>query len=187
MKRIVVVVALAAVLVGLVGASLAAAPSPRQSPTKNENGAFVENDPLHTFVESECVGEVVEITGTLHLVGQSHPVQGGHHIIFHLNFANMKGVGLTTGDEYVVIGNSQQVENFVPSGQTVAGTVIINLVIGKGQTPNRDAVLQQHYIITPEGEVKMQTDQFHLKCQGGSTASPTASASASASAPATAP
>jgi hypothetical protein len=48
-------------------------------------------------------------------------------------------------------------------------------------------VLQQHYIITPEGEVKMQTDQFHLKCQGGSTASPTASASASASAPATAP
>jgi hypothetical protein len=186
-KRIVVVVVLVVVLVAvLVGASLAAAaPSPRQSPTKNENGAIVEDVPIDVLSDDmECAGgEFIEVTGTLHLVGHFVPVQGGHRIIFHLNYSNMKGVGLTTGKEYVVISNEQQVDNFVPSGQSVEGMVLMNLEIGKGQVPNEVAVLQQHYIVTPEGEIKMETDQFQLKCPGGSTAPPTAAASAAATTP----
>ena len=90
----------------------------------------------------------------------------------HFNFAGLKGVGLDpltlepTGTEYVIPASGAAVENFVQPGQIVAGTVDINLVIGKGQLDNQVALARLHYVISPEGEVKVETVHFHFKCQG---------------------
>jgi hypothetical protein len=63
---------------------------------------------------------------------------GTYHVNSHFNLMNVKGVGLTTGEEYVIPASGAAVENFVEPGQVVTGTVDINLVIKKGSVPLGD-------------------------------------------------
>jgi hypothetical protein len=77
----------------------------------------------------------------------------------------VKGVGLTSGEMYVISASGAVVENFVQSGQTVTGTVDLNIFIGKGKTPNQEALARVHYVISPEGEIKVETISFHFECQ----------------------
>ena len=185
MKRIVIVLALAAVLVALVGASLAAAaPSPQQSPTQNGKGATSETFPIDFNIDSACFGELIEVTGTAHIVNQFVPVQGGWHITSTFNLMNMQGVGLTTGDQYVVNAQGQHfVENTLPTGDVISGTVTIDMVVSKGSSPNQNGQAVLHYIINEDGTVKAEVIQGHIMCTGpGGPTFPTASASASAAA-----
>ena len=92
---------------------------------------------------------------------------GTYHGNSHFNLAGMKGVGLTSGEMYVIPATGAVVENFVQSGQTVTGTVDINLVIGKGKLDNQEALARVFYVISPEGEIKVENLQFHFKCQQG--------------------
>lgn len=189
MKRTVVVVAaLAALLAVLVGASLvAAAPSPQQSPTQNGKGATSENFPQDFNIGPDCFGEEIKVTGTEHVVDHFVPVNGGWRINSHINFMNMKGVGLMTGDQYVLNAESNSVENFVPTHGGVASFVNILMVVSKGSVTNQNGLLVVHYTINEDGTLASSVDHSHLKCTGpGGPTSPTASASASATATPTA-
>jgi len=188
-RTVVVVVALAAVLAVLVGASLAAAaPSPQQSPTQNGKGATSEQFPIDFTLDSACFGEIVEGTGTAHVVNQFVPVQGGWHITSTFNLMNIKGVGLTTGDQYVMNAQGGNfVENFLPTGDVVSGSVTIGMIVSKGSSPNQNYQAVLRYIINEDGTVKLEVRPFHLKCTGpGGPTFPTASASATAAATPTA-
>jgi hypothetical protein len=79
----------------------------------------------------------------------------------------VKGVGQTTGDEYVVPATATAVEHSVASGQTVNGTVNMDLVIGKGQSPNQVGTSQIHFIVeVVDGvpTVKVETVRLSLEC-----------------------
>jgi hypothetical protein len=187
-RTVVVVVALAAVLAVLVGASLAAAAtSPQQPPTQNGKGATSENFPVDFLLAPDCFGEEIEVTGTMHVVNHFVPVKGGFHATSHFNLMNAKGVGLTTGDQYVIPQGENTVENFLPNGGTVVGDVIINMVVSKGPSPNQNGLLRSHYILNEDGTVKVDVTQVHLKCTGpGGPTSPPSTASATATATPTA-
>lgn len=125
---------------------------------------------------------MIDITGTLHTVTHFVPVQGGYHTNSTFRFKG-RGVGQTTGDEYVISAVAQNVENFLPTGDTVTSDVTLETDIGKGSSPNRVLFSRVHYILTEDGVIKAEVIQFFVKCPGGETVSPTASASAVATTP----
>jgi hypothetical protein len=161
-SRVVAVMLVLAIAGGLLTLALLAKPSQAQ-----EKGAVSEQFPVDFLIDtSGCAGELIHVTGTLHTVNHfTLQEDGTYHANSHFNLAGVKGVGLTSGDTYVVPASGAVVENFVQPGQIVTGTVDINLVIGKGQTPNQVALARVHYVISPEGEIKVETVNFHFKCQ----------------------
>jgi hypothetical protein len=166
-RIVVVVVALAAVLAVLVGASLAAAaPSPQQPPTQNEKGATIETYQINFTIDANCVGEVAEGTGTVHVVNQSVPIQGGYHYTTIMSFINMKAVGLTTGNQYVVTAQRHIVENDVPTGDVVSRDVAIEMDVSKGSSPNYNLQALLHYTINEDGTVKLEVVPYHIMCTG---------------------
>jgi len=159
--RVLAVISALALAVGLLTLALLTKPSQAQS-----QGATAEQFPIDFAVDACGGGEVINVTGTLHTVNHLTVQEDGtYHVNSHFNFAGVKGVGLTSGDTYVIPASGGAVENFVQPGQIVTGTVDINLVIGKGQQPNQVALARVHYVIGPEGETKVETVQFHFKCQ----------------------
>ena len=160
--RVVAVISTLALAGGLLTLALLAKPAQAQG-----QGAVVEQFPIDFAIDmSACGGgEVINVTGTLHTVNHFTVQEDGtYHVNSHFNFAGVKGVGLTTGDNYVVPASGNTVENFVQPGQIVTGTVDINLIIGKGQLPNQVALARVHYVISPEGEIKVETVNFHFEC-----------------------
>jgi hypothetical protein len=91
----------------------------------------------------------------------------GQHINSHFNVMNARGVGQRSGDVYVIPSSGAAVENFVPNGEFVTGTVSINLLIrqGSGSASGAQQVgfLTVHYILD-DGTVKVETVQFHSEC-----------------------
>jgi hypothetical protein len=79
------------------------------------NDAFVENY-SYTFsedyrVSSPCTNEEVHVTGEAIIRGQHLWVDDRYRIRGTLQFKNMRGIGLTTGDEYTLKQNAH--ESFV--------------------------------------------------------------------------
>jgi hypothetical protein len=159
--RVVALISALALAGGLLTLALLAKPAQAQT-----EGASSERFPVEfTTDATECAGELIDVTGTLHVVNHFTIQENGtYHVNSHFNFAGGKGVGQTTGDMYVVPASGAAVENFVQSGQIVTGTVDVNLIIGKGQLPNQVAIARVHFIISPEGEIKVETVNFHFEC-----------------------
>ena len=160
--RVIALISALALAGGLLTLALLAKPAQAQ-----EHGATSEQFPVEFLVDTSfCGGELIHVTGTLHTVNHfTLQEDGTYHGNSQYNLAGVKGVGLTSGDTYVILSTGAVVENFVQSGQTVTGTVDINLVIGKGETPNQVALARVHYVISPEGEIKVESISFHFKCQ----------------------
>jgi hypothetical protein len=160
--RVLAVIWALALAGGLLTLALLAKPAQAQS-----QGAVSERLPVaFTLDASACVGELIDLTGTMHTVNHVTVQEDGtYHITSHFNLAGVKAVGQTTGDMYVVPSAGNIVENFVQPGQIVTGTVDINMVIGQGKIPNQNALARLHYIIGPDGELKTETVQFHFACR----------------------
>jgi hypothetical protein len=160
--RVVALITALALAGGLLTLALLAKPTHAQ-----DQGAVSEHFPVDfTLDASECAGELIQVTGTLHIVNHFRAQEDGtYHINSSFNLAGVKGVGLTTGEVYVVPASGAAVENRVQSGDIVTGTVDINLVVGKGKIPNQVAFARVFFILTPEGDVKVENVQFHFHCQ----------------------
>ena len=162
--RVLAVIWALALAVGLLTLALLAKPAQAQS-----QGATSERLPIgFTLDASTCTGELIELTGTMHIVNHFRLQEdGSYHIISQMNLAGVKAVGQTTGDEYVVPAKSTAVEHSVSSGQTIFGDARMDLVIGKGQSPDQVATSQVHYIVeVVDGEptVKVETLRFSWEC-----------------------
>ena len=160
--RVVALLSALALAGGLLTLALLAKPAQAQT-----SGASSEQFPVEfTTDATECAGELIDITGTLHVVSHFTAQEDGtYHVNTHFNFAGVKGVGRTTGETYVVPATGAAVENFVQPGQIVSGTVDVNLIIGQGNLPDQVAVIRLHYIIGPDGEIKVENSTFHFECR----------------------
>jgi hypothetical protein len=188
--KVVALITALALAGGLLTLALLAKPTQAQPPTANENGAVVEDFPYEVSLDAaECTGEVINIEGTMHTVTNFVRVQGGYHYHVTFSLANARGVGLDpqtlepTGSEYVFHSSITSVENFLPTGDSVAGDVHSETATGEGSSPDLVFYATGHYILTEDGVVKMEVGQFSLKCPGSETAPSTAAASAAATTP----
>jgi hypothetical protein len=168
--RVVAVMLALALVGGLLTLALLAKPSQAQPPTDNENrGATSDWFRIgFTIDTTACTGELIQLTGTLHFVNQFFETDGGYHLRTNYNLTDGRGVGLTSGEEYIVTAAGGTIENFVPAGDVVVGGLDTQVLIGKGQADDLVATAQFHYILeVVEGEeptVKVETTHVNVEC-----------------------
>jgi hypothetical protein len=167
--RVVAVISALALAIGVLTLALLANPTQAQPPTDKENrGATSERTPISGTFEA-CSGEVISFEGTQHWVTHYWAdEEGQYHLNSHYGL-NVSGVGLTSGDKYVITTDGAFVENYIPaSGQVNTGDVGIRLVIRNGSDASEDDLLGTsvvHYIVYDDGTVKMEMGQAQFKCQ----------------------
>jgi hypothetical protein len=169
--RILAVMLALALVGGLLTLALLAKPSQANPPTDNQNrGATSQQFEIDvTIGADDCTGEEIHVTGTVHSVDRYYETDGGFHSRTHYNLVNARGVGLTSGEEYIITSAGGIAENFVPAGSLVSSTVDMQIIVGKGQADNLVYHSLVHYIIeVVEGEPtsKMEKIEFFTKCQG---------------------
>ena len=134
-----------------------------------EAGTFTDNVrvPINITVFSPCAsggaGEVVELSGTLHMLFHvTVDDSGGFHAKGHFQ-PHVSGVGLTTGDKY------QGTE--VRQGLNIQGTVGFELTFIRnfriiGQGPGNNFLLHETFHVTVKnGEVTAFVDNASIECR----------------------
>ena len=114
-----------------------------------------------------CTDEVVAFTeGQIHLVVATEEDQsGGIHYFDHVNFAGVRGVGETTGDEYVVPNSASFSQNATSGASTNTSGQTFQLI----RTGSEDDYLlhvRYHLTVTPDGEVAVEFLQLLITCKG---------------------
>ena len=124
-----------------------------------KQGATSHQLPLHAIRSGDCTGELVELTGIIHLV--SHTQQDGS-VIGHFNYQNVTGIGLTSGIRYHV----SAVDHFHLSAsiQSSVHSVRNFHLISEGSSDN--LLVQGLYIINvnANGEVTVEVDDLSMVC-----------------------
>jgi hypothetical protein len=122
-------------------------------------GATSTDMPLHFLRSADCTDEVVEISGTVHLVNQ---VQTDGSVIGHFNYQNVSGVGLTSGTTY----QTSAVDHFrlsAPFPSSVSSMQSFRL-IGRGFESNLLVTVLYHVTVNANGEVAASIDDLSMQC-----------------------
>jgi len=158
---------------GLLTLALLAKPAQAQT-----EGASSEQFPIEfTTDATDCAGEVVYVTGTMHIVNhfvgdvdpEGTPVPP-YHNNYHINLMNVTAVGETSGAKYRVPAAYTSVAISIPaSGQVNTGDVTIQRVIqqGSGSASGAEELYTAvvHYIVYDDGTVKAEVVQFQFECK----------------------
>jgi|SRR6185295_15572523 len=112
--------------------------TPTAPPAGTPNLAVVTNertDLTGTVVFNECNGEDVLLQGIGHLVVTDNP-QNGTHFQIHIQAVGLKGIGLSSGLEYVWVEQSRVADVFLENG---AGSGLLSAhlrAVSKGAAEN---------------------------------------------------
>jgi len=110
-------------------------------------------------------GELVDITGTLHVVAHTVVAPNGNVSFFaHNQLQWAKGVGQITGDVYQANGVTHEVEanaTGLPFTTTTADNV---LLIGPGPGNNRRVHMTIHLTVNANGEVTADVNIVEVTC-----------------------
>lgn len=122
-------------------------------------GATSSEMPVHFFRSADCTGEVVEISGTVHLLAQTQP---DGSLIGHFNYQNVRGVGLTSGAVYRV----SAVDHFwlaAPFPSSIQSERSFHL-ISQGAASNLLVRVLYHITVNANGEVTASMDELDMQC-----------------------
>ena len=122
-------------------------------------GATSTDMPLHFLRSADCTNEVVEISGTLHLLNQ---VQADGSMIGHFNYQNVRAVGLTSGNTY----QTSAVDQFrlsAPFPSTISSVQSFRL-ISRGVESNLLVTVLYHITVNANGEVTASIDSLTMQC-----------------------
>ena len=155
--------------VTVIGYSLLCAAT-TQSYAQSDKGAQQETIFLNDIlVDVLCGVENILLTGNIHIVNQIFPRgEEGFHIVQHINWNNVKGLGVTTGNEYVASSIFGRTSNFDIDSGSVENVVNTIRVLSKGSTesPNILALGIFHVTINANGEITSVIDDFDGVCRG---------------------
>jgi hypothetical protein len=119
-------------------------------------------------VFDQCTGEVVDFSGSLQLVTDVWMDESGAtHIRNKAPVVNVKGVGKTTGNDYIVQSGGGFVENTGKDQLPLELTYIIRFsLIGTGPAPNELTLMVFHQTVNPDGTTTSEVNQIIGKCAG---------------------
>jgi len=122
-------------------------------------GATSTDLPLYFLRSADCTGEIVEITGTIHVVNQT---QADGSVIGHFNYLNVSGVGLTSGNTY----QTNAVDHFRLSAPfpSSINSVQSFLLISRGSSSNLLVTVLYHITVNANGEVATSIDDLTMQC-----------------------
>jgi hypothetical protein len=143
-----------------------------------EDSAQFSNIPALLPLQSSCVnvgsGEVILVSGTVHfVVVETADDAGGLHVALEQNFANVTGVGTTSGDSYRVtdlgLPGPGRDALYVPPGGALPRTETVRSdirFISIGSGGNLLAQISSHLTINANGDVTVDSATFELTCVG---------------------
>jgi hypothetical protein len=122
--------------------------------------------PISDTVFDPCTGEVVDLSGTAHVVSDLTINDNHGSLMFHSNAAE-SGVGESTGAAYTLLGNfSDHLEGSFVNGQFTQTTVIRNLRLVTAGGGNNYFAFDDtfHATVNANGDVSVEFD--HLTPDG---------------------
>jgi hypothetical protein len=122
-------------------------------------GATSMDMPLYFLRSADCTGEVVEISGTIHLVNQT---QADGSLIGHFNYQNVSGVGLTSGNTYRVTA-VDHVRLVAPFPSSISSVQSFRL-ISRGGGSNLLVTALYHITVNASGELTASIDDLNMQC-----------------------
>jgi hypothetical protein len=131
----------------------------RTVPTVIFNG----NVPLDGFVTIPKTGDVVHLSGPLHVtLHETIDSAGGFHYKLQMQPQGVSGVDLTTGAKYQGTGVTQDMEIFTANG-AVSLTFVDNFsIIGQGPDNNYTVHENTHFTINANGDVTAAIDNLTI-------------------------
>ena len=90
-------------------------------------GASSTTTPLNTTIGSPCAGELIDVTGQVHVVQHTTSNEGTTTTFFHLNTSGI-GVGQSSGQRYVFTQSTTQVFNTHQTAFEFTLTEIIQVI-----------------------------------------------------------
>jgi hypothetical protein len=150
-----------ALLLLAAGSALAVGPRALAAAFTNTSSTWV---PIAIEGQPICNDDDVVIAGNVHLVSTTTTRPDGSSMTsFHVEFADVTAIGVTSGNVYRVIEADSYVTD---DSSATTGTVVINgHLIGAGQTPNTNVQLLAKFTITPDGTLTANVDSFTLTCR----------------------
>ena len=127
-------------------------------------------DDLRTEFESTavplCGGEEVVFSGTVHFrIKDSNIPTGAFPQLVQLNYQDIQGVGVVSGDNYIV----NEVNNFKVNQNPDSGvfhTVVLSDIIHQGQDVNTVLTVELQTLLDGDGIPKTKVDHISVGCQG---------------------
>ena len=127
--------------------------------TAEDWGATSTSIPLHAIRSNECSGELVELSGILHLV--SHVLPDGS-VLGHFNYQNVTGIGLSSGIQYRASA-VDQVRLEAPFPSSIQSVRHFRLIAdGAGDDVLVDAIF--HITVNANGDVTAEIDELTTRC-----------------------
>lgn len=144
----------------IVGAESAAR---AQASTVTSNASFPFAD---TAVS--CDGETVNVSGKMHLLAHvTTDARGGRHVTLQINTAGVKGIGESSGSEYVSSSTNNDSINDpdTTGGQSEYTTTTKFLLVGKGRLPDMFVKTTMHVTVNANGEVTAEVTNVRAECR----------------------
>jgi hypothetical protein len=122
-------------------------------------GATSTDLPLYFLRSADCTGEIVEISGTIHMLNQ---IQADGSVMGHFNYLNVSGVGLTSGNTYQA-NAVDHVRLSAPFPSSIT-SVRSFLLISRGSSSNLLVTILYHVTVNANGEVTISIDDLNTQC-----------------------
>jgi hypothetical protein len=122
-------------------------------------GATSTDLPLYFLRSADCTGEIVEISGTIHMVNQ---IQADGSVMGNFNYLNVSGVGLTSGNTYQA-NAVDHVRLSAPFPSSIT-SVRSFLLISRGSSSNLLVTILYHVTVNANGEVTISIDDLNTQC-----------------------
>ena len=139
-------------------------------PAAAQNGATITTMPVTGEFYDPCIGEVIVLFGTQHMVFHSRTDRhGGNHISFHTNYQGVTAVGQTSGDVYHYTGVSYSDRGngsvYVPAGSRNELTIQLNYqLVGPGPGNNLRIHELHHFTFNADGIVTAEVVRSSMTC-----------------------
>jgi hypothetical protein len=158
MKRL----ALSLAVVGMTLA-LAAGMALAQATTQTSN----EKVPLDQIVDNPCTGELLHLTGELHILFHlTEDGNGGFHVQSHVQPQGASGTGLVSGEQYRGVGVTRFEEYFPPGEFREFTSVNRFYLISAGPSDNLVETATIHATFNANGEPTAELFRLETKCAG---------------------
>jgi hypothetical protein len=122
--------------------------------------------PLNLTVFSPCNGDVIAVTGEIHLLASStSDGAGGFHVTFMDNVSGVTGVGSISGATYHGVGGDWFSGNARPPFPVVLTQTDVFALISAGSAPNFVVTDTVHITVNADGTLTANVARFSVACR----------------------
>jgi hypothetical protein len=153
-----------ALLVALIGALSAASAGTASA----QASAFTDNEFIPFSLTVDGCGDVIEVTGTLHvLMHVTFNPAGGATVKVHFQPQGATGVGLISGATYQAVGETQETDTDNGPGPQFEFTFVNNFkIVSHGTTANFMVHDTIHVTVNNNGTATAEVINSSVECRG---------------------